>query len=189
MTCVDVLNRSARGGRTMPISKRTLGSLGVFAFLVPLPIAGCSTPGNGGEFIPSNLQEQSEPVLGTDTRFGKDELAPCPAAADADDGGGSGGGDAGPIPPNLSPLGRPPEPLPGLTPQQLAAFQAAAATFQNIETVADGLGPVFNGNSCGGCHSQPGPGGGSAFFETRFGRSSTVAGGADGGPTDFDPLA
>ena len=57
----------------MPISKRTLGSLGVFAFLVPLPMTGCSTPGNGGEFMPSNLQEQSDPVLGTDTRFGKDE--------------------------------------------------------------------------------------------------------------------
>jgi CxxC motif-containing protein (DUF1111 family) len=123
--------------------------------------------------------------LGTDVYFGQDDLSDAPDEFAAADGAAA---DAGPVPPNLSPLGRVPVPLPGLTPAQLAVFQASAATFQEIETVEDGLGPIFNGNSCGGCHSQPGPGGGSAFFETRFGRSATAAGAADGGPTDFDPL-
>jgi CxxC motif-containing protein (DUF1111 family) len=147
-----------------------------------VPIVGCSTIPNEAQV---DLAEQDDPVLGTDVYFGQDDMSDAPDEFAAADGAAT---DAGPVPPNLSPLGRVPVPLPGLTPAQLATFQESAATFQEIETVEDGLGPIFNGNSCGGCHSQPGPGGGSAFFETRFGKSATAAGASDGGPTDFDPL-
>jgi len=50
-------------------------------------------------------------------------------------------------------------PLSGLTASQLAAFQAGQDEFQQLEGVSDGLGPRFNLDSCGGCHTQPAPGG------------------------------
>ena len=56
-------------------------------------------------------------------------------------------------------------PLPGLTPGELAAFQAGLAEFIEVELVqtpsgsASGLGPRYNSTSCGRCHSQPGIGG------------------------------
>lgn len=46
----------------------------------------------------------------------------------------------------------------------LAFFNAGLATFNEHETVTGsnvGLGPRFNLDSCGGCHSQPAPGGSS----------------------------
>ena len=58
-------------------------------------------------------------------------------------------------------------PLRGLTTAQLADF-------------ADGLGPIFNNDSCAACHFKPAVGGSSAILETRFGR--TVNG-------HFDPLS
>ena len=43
-----------------------------------------------------------------------------------------------------------------------AAFNAGAATFQEVEDVAhNGLGPRFNSNSCVSCHAQPAAGGSS----------------------------
>src|SRR5215469_15661263 len=47
-------------------------------------------------------------------------------------------------------------------PNDLAFFQAGLSTFNEHETVTGnnaGLGPRFNLDSCGGCHSQPAPGG------------------------------
>ena len=52
-------------------------------------------------------------------------------------------------------------PLPGLTPVELATFQAGAQRFQTTDTVSTGLGPRFNLNSCASCHSQPAMGGSS----------------------------
>ncbi|HET6466423.1 MAG TPA: di-heme oxidoredictase family protein [Nitrospiria bacterium] len=52
-------------------------------------------------------------------------------------------------------------PLPGLTPSELALFQAGQKAFEESEGVADGLGPRFNMDSCGGCHAQPAVGGSS----------------------------
>ncbi len=49
-----------------------------------------------------------------------------------------------------------------------------------VETVEDGLGPVFNDVSCASCHSLPAVGGGSAILETRFGKMTNG---------QFDPLA
>src|SRR5262249_15217253 len=71
-------------------------------------------------------------------------------------------------------------PLHGLTPDQLARFSAGRDAFVVEENVADGLGPVFNGTSCGACHSTPAVGGGSTLVETRFGTTTNGV---------FDPLA
>ena len=51
--------------------------------------------------------------------------------------------------------------LSGLTKDQEAFFQAGLADFQEVESLGDGLGPRFNLDSCGGCHSQPALGGSS----------------------------
>ncbi len=79
-----------------------------------------------------------------------------------------------------SPLPRFGDPLPGLNPAQLAAFSAGLDEFTNEETIAGGLGPIFNNVSCVACHSGPAVGGSSAITVTRFGR---VVNGV------FDPLA
>ena len=52
-------------------------------------------------------------------------------------------------------------PYGGLTPSQLAFFQAGQADFAEVDDVADGLGPTMNLDSCGGCHMQPAVGGSS----------------------------
>ena len=51
--------------------------------------------------------------------------------------------------------------VPGLSPGMTAVFNKGLANFQEAETVADGLGPRFNSNSCVSCHIQPAPGGSS----------------------------
>src|SRR5215510_11717479 len=74
-------------------------------------------------------------------------------------------------------------PLPGLTTAQLADFNAGLVEFTEEETIADGLGPVFNGKSCAECHAVPSTGGSEPNLgvarETRIGRR--VGG-------QFDPL-
>jgi CxxC motif-containing protein (DUF1111 family) len=72
------------------------------------------------------------------------------------------------------------QPLPGLTPMQSMLFQQGKTAFETVETVADGLGPLFNGNSCGQCHARPATGGGNDLFENRIGRISD--------DLQFDPL-
>jgi len=72
------------------------------------------------------------------------------------------------------------DPLPGLTSSQTAAFVDGKSEFASQEGVSDGLGPVFNGRSCGECHSAPALGGGSDRTVTRFGTTTNGA---------FDPLA
>jgi CxxC motif-containing protein (DUF1111 family) len=62
------------------------------------------------------------------------------------------------------------DPLPGLTPDQLARFQAGKAVFDKDFDPLGGLGPVFNDTSCTNCHNQGGDGGGSDILETRYGR-------------------
>jgi CxxC motif-containing protein (DUF1111 family) len=65
-------------------------------------------------------------------------------------------------------------PLPGLTERDLKAFKAGLEDFIEVETVEDGLGPVFNGKSCAECHSVPSVGGSEPNVgvarETRIGR-------------------
>src|SRR4051812_28080847 len=50
-------------------------------------------------------------------------------------------------------------PLPNLTAHETDYFYAGQADFAEEESVAEGLGPRLNLNSCGSCHSQPALGG------------------------------
>jgi len=72
------------------------------------------------------------------------------------------------------------DPLPGLSKEQMEAFEEGSADFQEVEEVKDGLGPVFNDVSCAACHSEPTVGGGSTRLETRFGRLNSNG--------SFDPM-
>src|SRR5260221_1228951 len=72
------------------------------------------------------------------------------------------------------------DPFTGLTAAQLEAFNDGKGDFTEVETVTDGLGPVFNERSCTACHLAPTGGGGSGRLVTRFGTTTNGA---------FDPLA
>ncbi len=61
-------------------------------------------------------------------------------------------------------------PLPGLTAAQLAAFNDGKTDFETAEVVSEGMGPIFNRDSCGACHSGPSLGGSSPITATRFGQ-------------------
>lgn len=79
------------------------------------------------------------------------------------------------------------DPLPGLTASELARFEAGKATFMRVWRAEDGLGPVYNENTCNACHSDPEPGGGgvetdekvTAFSTDRGCDPLTEAGGAN----------
>src|SRR5260370_32437804 len=47
--------------------------------------------------------------------------------------------------------------------------------FSQVEAVADGLGPRFNLDSCGGCHIQPALGGSSPATNPQFTRAGGMA--------------
>jgi CxxC motif-containing protein (DUF1111 family) len=57
--------------------------------------------------------------------------------------------------------------LPGTDP---VAFAEAAEAFAEVEGIVDGLGPTFNEQGCGSCHSIPVLGGSGVQIERRFGR-------------------
>ena len=59
-------------------------------------------------------------------------------------------------------------------------FAAAKATFEAVEEIDEGLGPVFNAGGCGVCHTNGAIGGAGDQIERRFGRFSNGV---------FDPLA
>lgn len=61
------------------------------------------------------------------------------------------------------------DPLPELTAAQQQAFEDGREEFLAVETVEEGLGPVFNAASCAACHHSPAIGGDSTVVETRFG--------------------
>jgi CxxC motif-containing protein (DUF1111 family) len=71
------------------------------------------------------------------------------------------------------------DPLPRLTPEELARFTAGRDAFEEVEDVSVGLGPVFNADSCAACHNVGATGGGSEVVETRFGKTTAGA---------FDPM-
>ncbi|WP_291809368.1 di-heme oxidoredictase family protein [Limnobacter sp.] len=50
-------------------------------------------------------------------------------------------------------------PVDGLTPAQLARFEQGKAMFEKVFTPSNGLGAVFNAQSCVECHGQPAVGG------------------------------
>ena len=71
------------------------------------------------------------------------------------------------------------DPLPGLTADERARFEAGKVAFEEVEGVFDGVGPVFNRDSCVACHDSQATGGGSDILSTRVGTR------VDG---RFDPL-
>src|SRR5256885_1288252 len=52
-------------------------------------------------------------------------------------------------------------PIAGLTVKEGKFFDSGLDAFIEVDAVADGLGPRFNLNSCGGCHAAPAIGGSS----------------------------
>lgn len=73
------------------------------------------------------------------------------------------------------------EPLPGLNLTQLQRFTLGRQVFVTPISQAEGRGPIFNDDSCIGCHFGPAAGGGSSIFVTRFGKAAA-------GGMPFDPL-
>jgi CxxC motif-containing protein (DUF1111 family) len=61
-------------------------------------------------------------------------------------------------------------PIPGLTQAELIRFGAGKVAFEEVEGVADGIGPVFNRNSCVACHDNQATGGSSNIFSVRIGK-------------------
>ncbi|HKW82553.1 MAG TPA: di-heme oxidoredictase family protein [Burkholderiaceae bacterium] len=59
--------------------------------------------------------------------------------------------------------------LPGLSTDEQADFDEGADVFNEVETVADGVGPVFNERACGNCHNVGAEGGSGVQFEVRAG--------------------
>lgn len=51
------------------------------------------------------------------------------------------------------------DPLPGLTPDELARFERGEELFESVFTPEQGLGPLFNGEGCAVCHAEPTDGG------------------------------
>lgn len=88
-----------------------------------------------------------------------------------------------PHPPGSPPNGMKPQfgdALPGLTKAQMATFLDGKEDFEDSETEAGGLGPIFNRSSCVTCHSAPVTGGAGPINVTRFGRTENGV---------FNPLA
>jgi mono/diheme cytochrome c family protein len=76
-------------------------------------------------------------------------------------------------------------PIAGLTPSQSAFFAAGTTTFEEIDTVAEGLGPRMNLDSCAGCHAFPAAGGSSPAVNPQFTFATTD--GADRVPSFIRP--
>jgi len=62
------------------------------------------------------------------------------------------------------------DPVAGLTEEEQAEFAEARDVFNEVETVEDGVGPVFNERACGACHNVAAAGGSGVQFEVRAGR-------------------
>src|ERR1044071_794719 len=60
-------------------------------------------------------------------------------------------------------------PVPGLTVNERTFFNVGLEDFEEAEGVGDGLGPRFNLDGCGGCHSQPAIGGSAPPVNPQFG--------------------
>ena len=78
----------------------------------------------------------------------------------------------------------PGDPLPGLTPAEFELFSIGLEDFLEVEDAEEGLGPAYNGTSCGGCHNVPAVGGISPVAELRAGMVDE-----NGTYSDFDPDA
>ena len=61
------------------------------------------------------------------------------------------------------------DPLPGLSPEELARFESGLLAYSTPLTIEQGLGPIYNKRFCGACHSQP-LGGAGVITVINFGR-------------------
>jgi CxxC motif-containing protein (DUF1111 family) len=61
-------------------------------------------------------------------------------------------------------LGKFGDPIPGLTPTQIATFEFGRAIFVRRFTREEGLGPHFNASACSSCHEEPEVGGSSQRY-------------------------
>ena len=68
--------------------------------------------------------------------------------------------------------------LSGVTEHETEYFLAGKEEFEEVEEVAQGLGPTLNLDSCGGCHSQPAIGGTSPAVNPQV-AFATLNGGQD----------
>ena len=66
-----------------------------------------------------------------------------------------------------------------------ANFTAAEEIFEEISLIEDGLGPVYNAQSCKDCHQNPVTGGISQITELRAGHNATIYEGPDRATTIF----
>ncbi len=85
-----------------------------------------------------------------------------------------------------TPIG-PGAPLRGLSRGQRERFERGRIEFGRVYTPETGLGPLFNADSCAGCHRDPVPGGGGDFIEVHVARFDAASGFCDplidqGGP-------
>ncbi len=139
----------------------------------PTPAVGCHTAGRVSLWLAAAM------LLVSSAAIAQGPPPPPPPPP-----GGSGQQPPPPPPPGTGQQPPPPprlaEPLPGLTADQLAAFNDGQDDFLERETPATGLGPIFNRDSCAACHSGPTVGGSSDINATRFGRVTNGV---------FDPLA
>jgi len=62
------------------------------------------------------------------------------------------------------------DPMVGITPREFEEFALGLQDFTEVESAEEGLGPAFNGTSCGVCHSVPAIGGFGIMTEVRAGR-------------------
>jgi CxxC motif-containing protein (DUF1111 family) len=79
----------------------------------------------------------------------------CAAILGAQTDPGPRQAQGGPAPPPAGPAIR------GLSAADMQAFLTGKNTFSEVETVATGLGPRFNMDTCAGCHAYPAAGGAS----------------------------
>ena len=75
------------------------------------------------------------------------------------------------------------DPVPGLTANQMTLFLNGQKTFEEVDAVADGLGPRFNLDSCLGCHAFPTHGGSSPAVNPQ-----ATVGLADGAKNTLPPF-
>lgn len=91
-----------------------------------------------------------------------------------------GGGWAKQAPPPPPPLG---SPLPNLTLAERSAWQQGLDAFREDEQLNEGLGPVFNAQSCVACHHAGAPGG--ASTDLNISRVTRIGGIVNGAYSDL----
>ncbi len=60
------------------------------------------------------------------------------------------------------------DPIPGLLPEEIAAFERGKELFTKRFTPEEGLGPLYNASSCSSCHSTPEVGGSAELYRNFY---------------------